>query len=167
MLPPRGSSKLEEACDMYVRAANMFKMAKNWCGKMIISNQVQCIYCPSFMLRLSVLHRVAFSLQLQEMHFPKPLAFTCRCRANTMRRLISLMLETPSKKQIHKVGIAPPLWLFNCMVTDCFQLHWPVGYVHYCVNVQYNANILSRCFEVIVNLQNDVLIMQTFKVIVK
>uniref|UniRef100_A0A7N6C3K7 N-ethylmaleimide-sensitive factor attachment protein, alpha b n=1 Tax=Anabas testudineus TaxID=64144 RepID=A0A7N6C3K7_ANATE len=28
-----GSSKLEEACDMYVRAANMYKMAKNWCGK--------------------------------------------------------------------------------------------------------------------------------------
>ncbi|XP_043975415.1 N-ethylmaleimide-sensitive factor attachment protein, alpha b isoform X1 [Gambusia affinis] len=28
-----GSSKSEEACDMYVRAANMYKMAKNWCGK--------------------------------------------------------------------------------------------------------------------------------------
>ena len=28
----RGSSKMEEACDMYVRAANMYKMAKNWCG---------------------------------------------------------------------------------------------------------------------------------------
>ncbi|MEQ2221043.1 hypothetical protein ILYODFUR_011674 [Ilyodon furcidens] len=26
------SSKLEEACDMYVRAANMYKMAKNWCA---------------------------------------------------------------------------------------------------------------------------------------
>uniref|UniRef100_A0A8C2XI42 N-ethylmaleimide-sensitive factor attachment protein, alpha b n=1 Tax=Cyclopterus lumpus TaxID=8103 RepID=A0A8C2XI42_CYCLU len=26
-----GSSKTEEACDMYVRAANMYKMAKNWC----------------------------------------------------------------------------------------------------------------------------------------
>ncbi|XP_018591925.1 N-ethylmaleimide-sensitive factor attachment protein, alpha a [Scleropages formosus] len=25
-----GSSKVEEACDMYARAANMFKMAKNW-----------------------------------------------------------------------------------------------------------------------------------------
>ncbi|KAI7790673.1 alpha-soluble NSF attachment protein, partial [Triplophysa rosa] len=25
-----GSSKLEDACDMYARAANMFKMAKNW-----------------------------------------------------------------------------------------------------------------------------------------
>lgn len=24
---------MEEACDMYVRAANMYKMAKNWCGK--------------------------------------------------------------------------------------------------------------------------------------
>ncbi|KAK2846656.1 hypothetical protein Q5P01_009655 [Channa striata] len=27
-----GSSKLEEACDLYVRAANMYKMAKNWCA---------------------------------------------------------------------------------------------------------------------------------------
>uniref|UniRef100_A0A672K8Y7 N-ethylmaleimide-sensitive factor attachment protein, alpha a n=1 Tax=Sinocyclocheilus grahami TaxID=75366 RepID=A0A672K8Y7_SINGR len=26
----RSSSKVEEACDLYVRAANMFKMAKNW-----------------------------------------------------------------------------------------------------------------------------------------
>ncbi|KAK0150100.1 Alpha-soluble NSF attachment protein [Merluccius polli] len=26
------SSKQEEACELYVRAANMFKMAKNWCG---------------------------------------------------------------------------------------------------------------------------------------
>ncbi|XP_010220799.1 PREDICTED: alpha-soluble NSF attachment protein [Tinamus guttatus] len=25
-----GSSRMEEACDMYARAANMFKMAKNW-----------------------------------------------------------------------------------------------------------------------------------------
>uniref|UniRef100_A0A8C0JI29 NSF attachment protein alpha n=1 Tax=Canis lupus dingo TaxID=286419 RepID=A0A8C0JI29_CANLU len=27
---PRGSSKIEEACEIYTRAANMFKMAKNW-----------------------------------------------------------------------------------------------------------------------------------------
>uniref|UniRef100_W5NI80 N-ethylmaleimide-sensitive factor attachment protein, beta b n=1 Tax=Lepisosteus oculatus TaxID=7918 RepID=W5NI80_LEPOC len=27
-----GNSKIEEACDMYARAANMFKMAKNWNG---------------------------------------------------------------------------------------------------------------------------------------
>uniref|UniRef100_A0AAQ5ZY19 N-ethylmaleimide-sensitive factor attachment protein, alpha b n=1 Tax=Amphiprion ocellaris TaxID=80972 RepID=A0AAQ5ZY19_AMPOC len=27
-----GSSKMEEACDLYVRAANMYKMAKNWCA---------------------------------------------------------------------------------------------------------------------------------------
>lgn len=29
---PRGSSKIEEACEIYTRAANMFKMAKNWSG---------------------------------------------------------------------------------------------------------------------------------------
>ncbi|NXC39273.1 SNAA protein, partial [Penelope pileata] len=27
-----GSSRVEEACDIYARAANMFKMAKNWSG---------------------------------------------------------------------------------------------------------------------------------------
>ncbi len=33
----RGSSKMEDACDLYGRAANMFKMAKNWSGKDIHS----------------------------------------------------------------------------------------------------------------------------------
>uniref|UniRef100_A0A6I8SKH8 NSF attachment protein beta n=1 Tax=Xenopus tropicalis TaxID=8364 RepID=A0A6I8SKH8_XENTR len=28
-----GNTKVEEACEMYARAANMFKMAKNWSGK--------------------------------------------------------------------------------------------------------------------------------------
>lgn len=28
----RGPHKVEEACEMYCRAANMFKMAKNWSG---------------------------------------------------------------------------------------------------------------------------------------
>lgn len=28
----RGHHKVEEACEMYCRAANMFKMAKNWSG---------------------------------------------------------------------------------------------------------------------------------------
>lgn len=27
-----GPQKVEEACEMYCRAANMFKMAKNWSG---------------------------------------------------------------------------------------------------------------------------------------
>ena len=29
----RGPQKVEEACEMYCRAANMFKMAKNWSGE--------------------------------------------------------------------------------------------------------------------------------------
>lgn len=37
----RGSSKLEEACDLYVRAANSYKMAKNWCGKRISPNYLK------------------------------------------------------------------------------------------------------------------------------
>ncbi|XP_070761487.1 N-ethylmaleimide-sensitive factor attachment protein, alpha b isoform X1 [Enoplosus armatus] len=35
-----GSSKMEEACDMYVRAANMYKMAKNWSVKTV--NSLTC-----------------------------------------------------------------------------------------------------------------------------
>lgn len=46
VLSHSGSSKLEEACDMLVRAANMYKMAKNWCGKMIVAFQHnKCIEC--------------------------------------------------------------------------------------------------------------------------
>lgn len=36
-----GGSKMEEACDMYVRAANMYKMAKNWCGKRFFSYRLE------------------------------------------------------------------------------------------------------------------------------
>uniref|UniRef100_A0A3Q3SBC4 N-ethylmaleimide-sensitive factor attachment protein, alpha b n=1 Tax=Mastacembelus armatus TaxID=205130 RepID=A0A3Q3SBC4_9TELE len=39
-----GSSKLEEACDMYVRAANMFKMAKNWCAAGNAFSQAACLH---------------------------------------------------------------------------------------------------------------------------
>lgn len=31
-ISPRGNTKLEEACEMYTKAANMFKIAKNWSG---------------------------------------------------------------------------------------------------------------------------------------
>eukprot|EP00064_Thunnus_orientalis_P019317 superscaffoldBa00004782_g19434 len=33
-----GHHKVEEACDMYCRAANMFKMAKNWSGAIAAGN---------------------------------------------------------------------------------------------------------------------------------
>lgn len=29
----RGNTRVEEACEMYTRAANMFKIAKNWSGE--------------------------------------------------------------------------------------------------------------------------------------
>uniref|UniRef100_A0A673BFK9 N-ethylmaleimide-sensitive factor attachment protein, alpha b n=1 Tax=Sphaeramia orbicularis TaxID=375764 RepID=A0A673BFK9_9TELE len=34
-----GGSKMEEACDMYVRAANMYKMAKNWSARLHLQMQ--------------------------------------------------------------------------------------------------------------------------------
>uniref|UniRef100_A0A8C2C5A2 N-ethylmaleimide-sensitive factor attachment protein, alpha b n=1 Tax=Cyprinus carpio TaxID=7962 RepID=A0A8C2C5A2_CYPCA len=39
-----GSSKMEDACDLYGRAANMFKMAKNWSVK--INIQIYLLFCP-------------------------------------------------------------------------------------------------------------------------
>ncbi|XP_056139079.1 N-ethylmaleimide-sensitive factor attachment protein, alpha b [Lampris incognitus] len=39
-----GSSKLEEASDMYVRAANMYKMAKNWCAAGNAFSQAACLH---------------------------------------------------------------------------------------------------------------------------
>lgn len=39
----RGNHKVEDACEMYARAANMFKMAKNWTGKNIYAR----VYRPS------------------------------------------------------------------------------------------------------------------------
>lgn len=39
----RSASKLEDAADLYVRAANMFKMAKNWSGMCLIG-LLTCFY---------------------------------------------------------------------------------------------------------------------------
>lgn len=36
----RGPHKVEEACEMYCRAANMFKMAKNWTGALCFPLQI-------------------------------------------------------------------------------------------------------------------------------
>lgn len=33
LLSSRGNTRVEEACEMYTRAANMFKIAKNWSGE--------------------------------------------------------------------------------------------------------------------------------------
>ena len=41
----RGHHKVEEACEMYCRAANMFKMAKNWSGA------ASCLFFLSFSIR--------------------------------------------------------------------------------------------------------------------
>lgn len=81
-LSHRGSSKLEEACDLYVRAANMYKMAKNWCGKLFLP-----FFFNSFMF-VDVFTPLLCNLipQLQETLSPKLLISTCRCRANTMQR---------------------------------------------------------------------------------
>ena len=87
---PRGSSKLEEACDMYVRAANMYKMAKNWCGKMIAlvhSNNINdCILLVCVCKGFPSSNMQHFLFQPLEMHSPKLPAFTCRCKASTTQR---------------------------------------------------------------------------------
>lgn len=56
----RGNHKVEEACEMYARAANMFKMAKNWSGmcflvvqELLTSSLTILLYC--IMLKRSLL----------------------------------------------------------------------------------------------------------------
>jgi hypothetical protein len=39
----RSSSKVEDAADLFVRAANMFKMAKKWAGKCILNFCRNCV----------------------------------------------------------------------------------------------------------------------------
>ncbi|XDV41306.1 hypothetical protein PO909_010194 [Leuciscus waleckii] len=39
-----GNQKVEEACEMYARAANMFKMAKNWSGMCFLVIHIVCLY---------------------------------------------------------------------------------------------------------------------------
>uniref|UniRef100_A0A672K3K5 Alpha-soluble NSF attachment protein n=1 Tax=Sinocyclocheilus grahami TaxID=75366 RepID=A0A672K3K5_SINGR len=41
---PLGSSKMEDACDLYGRAANMFKMAKNWSASGNAFSQAALLY---------------------------------------------------------------------------------------------------------------------------
>lgn len=110
---------------MYARAANMFKMAKNWSGK--INTLIAYKHCfPLFyVIRYRKLLLFAVSdypsnyaaslshcqtlfnfvtFQLQVMPSPRQLFSTCRCRVNMMQPPTSSMLETLSKRQIHKVG---------------------------------------------------------------
>lgn len=35
---------MEDACEMYARAANMFKMAKNWSGRSHVSMHARCVH---------------------------------------------------------------------------------------------------------------------------
>lgn len=39
----RGNHKVEDACEMYARAANMFKMAKNWSGRCHVCTHIVCV----------------------------------------------------------------------------------------------------------------------------
>nr|XP_061797222.1 alpha-soluble NSF attachment protein isoform X4 [Nerophis lumbriciformis] len=56
-----GSSKLEEACDMYVRAANMFKMAKNWCEAINCLNRAIEIYTDMGRFTIAAKHHISIA----------------------------------------------------------------------------------------------------------
>ncbi|XP_054598565.1 N-ethylmaleimide-sensitive factor attachment protein, alpha b isoform X1 [Nothobranchius furzeri] len=62
------SSKLEEACDLYVRAANMYKMAKNWCGKRTVTFPSLCISVDMFYLLICVFFSAAGNAFAQAAH---------------------------------------------------------------------------------------------------
>uniref|UniRef100_A0A7N6BMC9 N-ethylmaleimide-sensitive factor attachment protein, alpha b n=1 Tax=Anabas testudineus TaxID=64144 RepID=A0A7N6BMC9_ANATE len=56
-----GSSKLEEACDMYVRAANMYKMAKNWCEAINCLNRAIEIYTDMGRFTIAAKHHITIA----------------------------------------------------------------------------------------------------------
>uniref|UniRef100_A0A672IZQ2 N-ethylmaleimide-sensitive factor attachment protein, alpha b n=1 Tax=Salarias fasciatus TaxID=181472 RepID=A0A672IZQ2_SALFA len=56
-----GSSKVEEACDIYVRAANMFKMAKNWCEAINCLNRAIEIYTDMGRFTIAAKHHISIA----------------------------------------------------------------------------------------------------------
>uniref|UniRef100_A0A3B3VY72 N-ethylmaleimide-sensitive factor attachment protein, alpha b n=1 Tax=Poecilia latipinna TaxID=48699 RepID=A0A3B3VY72_9TELE len=56
-----GSSKLEEACDMYVRAANMYKMVKNWCEAINCLNRAIEIYTDMGRFTIAAKHHISIA----------------------------------------------------------------------------------------------------------
>uniref|UniRef100_A0A669EUY4 N-ethylmaleimide-sensitive factor attachment protein, alpha b n=2 Tax=Oreochromis TaxID=8139 RepID=A0A669EUY4_ORENI len=56
-----GSSKLEEACDMLVRAANMYKMAKNWCEAINCLNRAIEIYTDMGRFTIAAKHHISIA----------------------------------------------------------------------------------------------------------
>uniref|UniRef100_A0A8C7Q1N2 N-ethylmaleimide-sensitive factor attachment protein, alpha a n=1 Tax=Oncorhynchus mykiss TaxID=8022 RepID=A0A8C7Q1N2_ONCMY len=55
------SRKYEEACDMYVRAANMFKMAKNWSEAINCLNQAIEIYTDMGRFTIAAKHHISIA----------------------------------------------------------------------------------------------------------
>uniref|UniRef100_A0A3B5AUN5 Alpha-soluble NSF attachment protein n=1 Tax=Stegastes partitus TaxID=144197 RepID=A0A3B5AUN5_9TELE len=56
-----GSSKMEEACDLYVRAANMYKMAKNWCEAINCLNRAIEIYTDMGRFTIAAKHHISIA----------------------------------------------------------------------------------------------------------
>uniref|UniRef100_A0A673BE87 N-ethylmaleimide-sensitive factor attachment protein, alpha b n=1 Tax=Sphaeramia orbicularis TaxID=375764 RepID=A0A673BE87_9TELE len=56
-----GGSKMEEACDMYVRAANMYKMAKNWCEAINCLNRAIEIYTDMGRFTIAAKHHITIA----------------------------------------------------------------------------------------------------------
>uniref|UniRef100_A0A3B3T8Z8 N-ethylmaleimide-sensitive factor attachment protein, alpha a n=1 Tax=Paramormyrops kingsleyae TaxID=1676925 RepID=A0A3B3T8Z8_9TELE len=56
-----GSSKVEEACDMYARAANMFKMAKNWSEAINCLNRAIEIYTDMGRFTIAAKHHISIA----------------------------------------------------------------------------------------------------------
>ncbi|XP_007457740.1 PREDICTED: beta-soluble NSF attachment protein isoform X1 [Lipotes vexillifer] len=49
-----GNTRIEEACEMYTRAANMFKMAKNWSGIHLSSSAAGNAFCQAAKLHMQL-----------------------------------------------------------------------------------------------------------------
>ncbi|XP_049725532.1 beta-soluble NSF attachment protein isoform X3 [Elephas maximus indicus] len=117
-----GNTRIEEACEMYTRAANMFKMAKNWSGILVIGNQGTEWLCNLLKvaqqvsggaknrtqagwfqsLQCFLLSDETSENQLREMHFVKQPSSICSFRANMILPLALWMPGMLIKRQTHK-----------------------------------------------------------------
>ncbi|XP_065777420.1 beta-soluble NSF attachment protein isoform X2 [Muntiacus reevesi] len=105
-----GNTRIEEACEMYTRAANMFKMAKNWSGPstnviiLFVRSLLAIPGSPLFWEAPSPLPQCPYHhlAKLQEMHSVRPPSSTCSCRASTTQPPALWMPGTPTRRQTPK-----------------------------------------------------------------
>lgn len=109
---------------MYARAANMFKMAKNWSGMDNSKNMhIQFFYCHD----LCPDYVSASVVQLQAMLSARLQNFICKCRTNWILQPALSMLAMHTRRRIPKVNILYQLIVCDRMICAseniCMEMH--------------------------------------------